>query len=71
MSIVIDSLDITGMKKSDFEQLEEIFLHFKESGIYWGRADYFEQRMARLEQWLDMANEVLGESDVRIKEHTK
>jgi len=68
MADVIDCLDIKGMKKSDFYQLEEIFLHFKEEGIYYGRKDYFDARMVRLERWLtDVTLELQNSSNI-IKE---
>ena len=68
MSNVIDCLDIKGMKKADFYQLEEIFLHFKEEGIYYGRKDYFDARMIRLERWLsDVTLELQNSSNI-IKE---
>ena len=68
MSDVVDSLDITGMKKSDFEQLEEIFYHFKQEEIYWGRKDYWDKRMVRLEQWLSDSVLTLINNDTVIKE---
>lgn len=67
MSIQIDSIDISGMKKADLKQLEEIFLHFKDSEIYWGRLDYFNSRMDRLEQWLSDVNTMLDSNDIVIK----
>ncbi len=68
MSICIDSLDIRGMKKSDFDQLESIFLHFKEEGIYWGRKDYFDKRMKRIEGWLCDITLFMQNNDIKIKE---
>ena len=68
MAIQIDSLDISGMKKADFDQLEEIFLHFKEEGVYWGRKDYHDARMKRLEGWLSDITLFMQNNDVKIKE---
>ena len=67
MATVLDSLNIKGMKKTDFEQMEEIFLHFKDLGIYWGRKEYFDNRMVRLEGWLSDINLELQNNDVKIK----
>ena len=68
MATTIDSLDITGMKKADFDQLESIFHHFKEEGIYWGRKDYFDARMVRLEGWLSDITLTLQNNDYKIKD---
>ena len=55
------------MKKADFEQLQEIFNHFKEEEIYWGRKDYWDARMDRLETWLLSVNVYLEPTDIMIK----
>ena len=68
MATQIDSIDIDGMKKADFEQLEEIFAYFKEKGVYWGRKDYFDARMVRLEGWLSDITLMLNNNDIKIKE---
>ncbi len=68
MSSQIDSVSIEGLKKADVYQLREIFYDFKESGVYWGRKDYWDKRMKRLEIWLDSFEHLVSEKDVIIKE---
>jgi len=65
MSTQIDSLDITGMKQSDFIQLEEIFKDSLNLGVYWGRKDYFDARNKRISSWLNRINHQL--TDCKIK----
>jgi hypothetical protein len=48
----IDSVDITGMKPLDFDQLYTIYLDFKESGAYYGRKDYWDKHIVRLDKWM-------------------
>ncbi len=66
--IQIDDIDITGMKKSDFLQLEEIFDHFEREGVYWGRKDYFDKRQKRLRDWLRHTNLAIQHKGIVIKE---
>ena len=67
MSIVIDSVSISGMRKADFEQLEEIFNYFERQGVYWGRRDYFDDRQIRIGIWIRGINMLLEHHDTRIK----
>lgn len=67
MATQIDSIAIDGMKKADFEQLEEIFNHFERQGIYWGRKDYFNARQIRLSTWLRGINKTLEDKGTKIK----
>lgn len=53
MATAIDSVSIRGMKYSDFEQLEEMYDHVKEEGVYWGRKDYWDSRIERLDRWFN------------------
>ena len=64
MANVIDSISIKGMKHSDFAQLSEIFHHHKEDGTYWGRKDYWDERMVRLTKWLDAVETATRESKI-------
>ncbi len=66
MSTQIDSLDITGMKQTDFIQLREIFNHVMQEDIRWDRLDYWDARNERLEKWFACVSEAL--IDVKIKE---
>ncbi len=66
MSIQMDSIDITGMKQSDFIQLEEIFNHVMQEDIRWDRLDYWDTRNKRLAKWLSSLNESL--IDIKIKQ---
>ncbi len=68
MSNQIDSVSIDGLKKADVIQLGEIFYHFKETGVYWGRKDYWDKRMNRLELWLDSFESLISDNDVVIKD---
>lgn len=63
---VIDSLSIRGMKKSDFERLYTIFEEAQEEGYYFGRKDYWDASMKRLEKWL--FESIVDLNDVKIKE---
>ena len=53
MATVIDSLDITGLRVTHFEQLREYLLHREIDEWYYGRRDQFEKRHKNLKQWLD------------------
>jgi len=64
--ICIDNLDITGMKQSDFIQLNEIFNHIMEQDIRWDRLDYWDARNKRLKEWLDKTERSL--IGVKIKD---
>ena len=62
----IDSLDITGMKKADFDQLYTMYLEARNDGIYYGRKDYWDKRIDRLDNWF---RRIAGQiEDVKIKE---
>jgi len=65
VSTQIDSLDITGMKQSDFMQLREIFNHVMQEDIRWDRLDYRDARNERLKKWLEKVNFAL--IDTKIK----
>jgi len=65
MATQIDSLNINGMKQTDFMQLQNIFLNAIEDGSYYGRKDWWDERNSRLEKWLNEVNELL--IDVKIK----
>ncbi len=56
---VIDSLDIKGMKQTDFMQLREMFNHVIDQDVRWDREDYWNDRNKRLKEWLDQTNESL------------
>lgn len=62
----IDSLDIKGMKQTDFMQLQEIFNHVMEEDIRWDREDYWNARNERLKKWLMEVNKHL--IGVKIKD---
>ena len=49
--IVEDSIDIRGLKPSDLEQLWEMYEHTKEEECYWGRKDYWDLRIQRIDNW--------------------
>jgi hypothetical protein len=66
MAIVVDSVDITGMKHSDFQQLVEIFNHVMEENVRWDRQDYWDTRNERLRKWLKSINKSL--EGVKIQE---
>lgn len=55
----VDSLDIRGMKQTDFMQLEEIFNHVMDEGVRWDREDYWDARNERLAKWLENINKTL------------
>lgn len=67
MATQLDSLNITGMKQSDFIQLREIFKYVMQKDIRWDRQDYWDARNERLKEWLDTTNEAL--IGVKIKDN--
>lgn len=68
MSITINSLDITGMKKADFIQLQQIFNHIMEEDIRWDREDYWNSRNERLSKWLNKVVERICDNDIKISD---
>ena len=64
--ILEDSVSITGMKRMDFIQLEEIFNHVMEEDVRWDRKDYWDARNKRIKEWLTNTN--LRLLDCKIKE---
>jgi len=62
---VEDSVDITGMKHSDFLQLTEIFNHVMDEGIRWDRKDYWDARNTRIKNWLTKTNHRLQDSKIK------
>lgn len=65
MANQIDNLDITGMVASDFDQLYQMYLNERNSGNYYGRKDYWDKRIERLDRWLrNVVNTVYDENTV-------
>ena len=52
MSTVFDSVNITGMRKTHFEQLYEYLIERERDEWYYGRKDLFEKRHKELKEWL-------------------
>ena len=67
MASMIDNLDITGMKKSDFIQLEEMFNYVLNEDIRWDRSDYWNARNERLKTWFEYVLEIMYDNDIKIK----
>jgi len=67
MANITNEISIKGLKHIDLLQLEEIFHHFKDEGIYYGRKDYFDARMGRLEAWLRKTNDNLQSQKIGKK----
>ena len=44
------------MTKKDFEQLKSMYRHMRDTGMYWGRKDYWHKRIARIDAWLEEGN---------------
>ena len=65
-AIYVDSVSIKGMKRTDFDLLQNIFYDFKEKGVYWGRKDYFDKNMKSLEDFVNRCSSTTNER--RIKE---
>jgi len=68
MASQIDSLDITGMKATDFDQLYQMYLDQREEGSYYGRKDYWDARITRLDVWLRKVVNTVYDEDTKIKE---
>ena len=66
MAIVIDSVDITGMRVTHFEQLYEYLLENERSETYYGNKKYYDQRHKDLKIWLESIIVQLKDSGIII-----
>jgi hypothetical protein len=69
MAIQIDSLDITGLRKTHFNQLRE-YIHMRDSeGWYYGPREQFEKRHNDLLEWIENVCELVNQNDIKIKDN--
>ena len=66
MTILLESIDISGMSPADFRQLERYMSHIEEEGVYWGNKEQFMKRHKRLKDWINGITERAYSSDYTI-----
>ena len=66
MAHVVDSVTIKGLRLTHFHQLQTILNNHQQWGGYYGRKDYWYNRMDDLIEWCDMIVDILDDPDVRI-----
>jgi L-lactate utilization protein LutB len=52
MAIVVDSVDIRGLRKTHFEQLMDYLLDAEEQDTYYGNYDQYARRHNDLKEWI-------------------
>ena len=66
MAYTLDSLDITGLRATHFEQLWEYLLDAEVLGWYYGNKRQFDTRHKEIKEWLRDAIDQMRDPEARI-----
>ena len=71
MTTVINSIDITGLRKVHFDQLLSYIEEREQEGWYYGPQKQFENRHEELKIWVEGIIELLGSEGIIIPKGVK
>jgi len=66
MAIVVDSVDIRGLRKTHFEQLMDYLLDAERLGSYYGNYGQYRKRHTKLKAWLQEIIDLLNSEGVVV-----
>ena len=66
MAIVIDSVDIKGLRKTHFYQLNEVLQENKRSGFYNGNKKQYDKRHCELVEWVNKIINLVDDPEIII-----